>query len=271
MQTPTFSLTDDVDIPALGLGTWQLTGEEGYQAIKHALDVGFRHIDTAYAYGNHDEVSQAIAESNVKRADVFLTTKIWYDHFSESRLKAQLGESLADLDTDYVDLLLLHWPNESVPLEETLGALKDTKKAGKVRSYGVSNFTISLLEETLTLDENVAVNQVEMHPSLRQQAMQDFCRREDLQITGYSPLGRGEDLRLDRIQQIAQKRSADPAQVILAWLRQKQIVAIPKAATKAHIESNFESLQVELTDDEVADIDRLDTENRLIAPDFGPF
>jgi 2,5-diketo-D-gluconate reductase B len=272
MKTPTFSLTDDVDIPAIGLGTWKLTGREGQQAITQAIDMGYRHIDTAYHYNNHEVVGEATAASDVDREEIFVTTKIWRDHLQKEGLDQQFRESLEQLGMDYVDLLLVHWPNQSVPITETMSAMQDHKKAGRVKAIGVSNFTIELLEETLDTGVVPAVNQVEYHPSLVQTELKQYCESKDITLTAYSPLGHtGRDLQLEPVQKIAKEKAVSPATVIIRWLIQQGVVAIPKAQTKDHQKQNIKAATIKLSSNQMAAIESCDQGNRLVAPDYGPF
>lgn len=268
---PTITLNQDVSIPQLGFGTWKVTGDDGREAIKTALDVGYRHIDTAYHYGNHEIVGEAISNASVARDDVFVTTKIWRDHLEIDDLHDQFEESLQQLDMEYVDLLLVHWPNESVDLNETLSAMQELKDEEKVRAIGVSNFTTDLLEEALDTDVEVVNNQVEFHPTLNQKRLKQFCDENDIVITAYSPLAQGRDLQLDLIQQIGQKHDRSPAQVILNWLMQKGMVAIPRSKKEEHIKSNFQSLEWELDDEDLAAIDDIGRYKRIINPEYADF
>lgn len=267
----TKEITDNVEMPMLGLGTWQLTGDACRQSVKNALNIGYRHIDTAYHYGNHKVIGEAIKESEVDRSDIFVTTKIWRDHFTHDLLHEQFSESLDQLDMEYVDLLLAHWPNESVNIEETLGAMQELKEAGKVQAIGVSNFTINLLKDALATDMEVAVNQVEFHPSLNQKELKRFCDKEGITLTAYSPLGRGEDLSLDPVVEIAGNHGVSEAQVIIRWLNQKGLVAIPKASSRKHLKDNFQARELQLSDQEMERIENCDAGNRLLAPAYGPF
>jgi len=272
MQIPTVTLNDKTKIPQIGLGTWKLTGREGQQAIAQAIDMGYRHIDTAYHYNNHEVVGEAIASSNARRDEIFITTKIWHDHLQKEALDQQFKESLEQLGMDYVDLLLVHWPNQSVPTAETLQAMQDHKQAGRVEAIGVSNFTISLLDEALATGVTPVVNQVEYHPSLVQADLKEYCENKDITLTAYSPLGHtGRDLQLDPVQKIANRKDVSPATVIIRWLIQQGIVAIPRAQTQAHQKQNLQAAGITLSSEEMTAIDDCDHGNRLVAPDYGPF
>lgn len=258
-------------MPKIGLGTWQLTGNQGYTSVRDALDIGYRHIDTAYYYDNHKVVGRAISDSEVDRDDIFLTTKIWRDHLTQDDLREKLQESLQQLKTDYVDLLLVHWPNQSVPISETLSAMENLQQEEKVRSFGVSNFTKGLLQDAVKASNSTAVNQVEYHPSLNQAGLLDFCRNNDITVTAYSPLGRGQDLKLQSVKEVANTVNAAPSQIIISWLNQKGVVAIPKASSRKHLKQNLQASAITLSQKQMQKIDQCDAGNRLIAPSFGPF
>lgn len=266
-----FVQKNDISIPKLGFGTWQLEGQSAIDGVKHALNVGYRHIDTAQIYGNEAEVGSAIAESYVSRDAVFLTTKIWRDNVASAHLEASLDESLRKLKTDYVDLLLIHWPVEEVPLADTISALNAVQKKGKARLIGVSNFTVSQLKEAIDLGADLTTNQVEYHPYLSQDLILDFARKHDMFLTAYSPLGRMK-LTDDKLTGIAEKHGKTVTQIILRWhVQQPDVVAIPKSATPAHITSNFDIFDFELDANDMQAITHLNHHNqRLINPSFAP-
>ena len=235
-------LKSGYQMPALGFGTWKLSGPNAKEVVKHALAVGYRHIDTADHYGNHREIGEAIHESGIPRQEIFLTSKVWRDSLHAQAVQSVIGRFLQELNTDYLDLLLVHWPNRDVPIAETLGAFAVAVRRGNVRSLGVSNFTIDHLREALTTGVPVSVNQVEFHPSFNQRALKDFCDEQGIVVTAYSPIGRGADLQLPVIKSLAQKYRRRESQIILNWLLSHNIAAIPKAADAAHIEDNFQTL-----------------------------
>lgn len=272
MTTPKIQLNEACSIPQIGLGTWQLTEKEGKEAIKQALDLGYRHLDTAYYYDNHQVVGEAVSESQVGREEMFITTKIWRDHLTEDKLKKQFAESLSQLNMEYVDLLLVHWPNESVRIENTLSAMQKLQEAGSVKAVGVSNFTVDLLQEAVKTGIKPAVNQVEYHPTLVQDSLKEFCDRQDITLTAYSPFGHdGQDLRLEPVKEIAEKKGVAPATVVVRWLIQQGIVAIPKATSKVHQEQNLRAADITLSEKEISAINDCNRDNRLIAPAFAPF
>lgn len=259
-----------VEIPALGFGTWQMPDVECRRGVEHALSIGYRHIDTAQAYRNEDAVGEAIQASDVTRDEIFLTTKVWRSNYAYDDAKASIDDSLRRLDTDWVDLLLIHWPHESIPFEETLKAMKEAKEAGKVRHLGISNFTPSQLEEA-ERHADLLCNQVEYHPYLGQQRLLEMARERDMMLTAYSPLARGQVVGDEVLVDIGEQHGKSSAQVALRWLiQQENVSAIPKAAGAGHREANFEIFDFELTDEQMERIDALDRGERLIDPGFGP-
>lgn len=250
---------DGIDVPSLGFGTWQLTGETCKKAIHHALDIGYRHLDTAQLYDNEQAVGQALFETGISRDEVFLTTKLRQDRLSCEEVLRSFGESLSKLKTDYCDLLLIHWPSENVLMEETLEAMKMLKADGKIRAIGVSNFTPRLLNKALRT-ANLMCHQVEYNPFHNQQELLSLAKENDLMLSAYSPLAKGEVMHASLIRKIAAKYNKTPAQISLRWLiQQDNVVAIPKAADPVHRENNFKIFDFELTED---DMNALSTLNR---------
>lgn len=238
------------EIPRLGLGTWQLTGRQATDGVRDALEIGYRHLDTARAYRNEAEVGAGIAASGVDRGDVFLTTKISPSDFEPDRLKAAAEDSLRALGTDYVDLLLLHWPNERIPLERTLGALRELQEAGRIRHPGVSNFPAAMLERALAILPLLA-DQVEYHPFNGQDALLRVVRERDLTLTAYSPLARGKVARDRTLVEIGEANGKSAGQVALRWLiEQPQVTAVPKASSHERRLENFDVFDFKLTDAE---------------------
>jgi 2,5-diketo-D-gluconate reductase B len=267
----TIKLNSQALIPVLGFGTWQLQGQTCYQAVRTALEIGYRHLDTARAYENHQMVGRAMADSGLPRKDIFLTSKVWLTDLHKKDLIAACHQALKELKTDYLDLYLIHWPNREIPIKESLEAMNQLKDEGLIKAIGVSNFTIHHLEDALKIGIEITNNQVEFHPSFNQKKLKDFCDRHHLSLTAYSPIGRGEDLKLAVIKRLADKYKRPPSQVILNWLIQKNIIAIPKATSREHIEDNFKTLEWQLDPKDVELIDNIGTNNRLIRPDFADF
>ena len=239
-------------------------------AVRDALELGYRHIDTARAYGNEAQVGQGLHDSGCNRDEVFLTTKLWYSQLSEVGVHDQIEESLRDLRTEYVDLLLIHWPSREVPLAETLGAMLDAREAGRVRHLGVANFPSALLRDALELAP-IVCNQVEYHPYLAQPAVLDIARERDLLVTAYSPLAQGGVLRDPVIAQIAEAHGKSPSQVVLRWLLdQPQVAAIPKASGHEHRAANIDVFDFALSDGERGAIAGLHRGERTIDPAWSP-
>jgi diketogulonate reductase-like aldo/keto reductase len=271
MLAKSFSLGNGEKIPSLGLGTWQLQGSRCIRAVRYAIEVGYRHIDTAAIYQNHEEVGKGIYDAEVERQDLFITSKVWRDDLKFQQTIDACHRALDELELDYLDLYLIHWPNKSLPVQETLEAMQELKEKGLIKAIGVSNFTTEHIKSAQKAGVEIVNNQVEYHPSLNQEELLAFCEKEDILLTAYSPLARGDDLELEVIQELAQKYEKSPAQVVLNWLISKGIVAIPKASTKEHIQSNWETLSWELELADVERIDGLNSNTRLINPGFAKF
>ncbi|MGP5513997.1 aldo/keto reductase [Psychrobacter alimentarius] len=278
MSTKTYNMrtAGKANIPVLGLGTWQSTGQDCVAVVKKALEMGYEHIDTAQAYDNEKEVGQGIKQSGVARDKFFLTTKIFPDDmkFQPEKLAEAAKRSLENLDTDYVDLLLLHWPDDRVPLSETIPALCELQKQGLTRHIGVSNFNIAdIIEAEKYADVPIVVNQVEFHPFIKQNTLQTFLNNHHILLEAYSPLARGDVFDNDIIKEIADKHNVTPAQISLAWiLSDKHRVAIPKTSNPDHLQGNLDAIKVELSADE---LDRLGSlarsDGRKIEhPDYSP-
>jgi 2,5-diketo-D-gluconate reductase B len=255
-------------VPALGLGTWQLSGRVCFQAVRQALDLGYRHIDTAQMYGNETEVGWAMRESGLARDAIFLTTKLAPGNLAAAAVRRTTEESLRRLATDHVDLLLIHWPTGEVPLGETLGALAALRAAGKTRFIGVSNFNVALLDEAIdTHGADLFCNQVEYHPYLSQRAVVAAVSRHSMMLTAYSPLARGRVQRDPALAAIARKYAKSPAQVALRWLLdQDGVAAIPKSAGRGHLAANLDIFDFTLRPEDRAAIDALREGYRVVDP-----
>ncbi|SHI51184.1 aldo/keto reductase [Pseudozobellia thermophila] len=259
----TFTLNNGVEIPYLGLGTYQADNDqEVVHAVKYALNMGYRHIDTAAIYKNEEGVGKGIKESSLAREDVFLTTKVWNsDQGYDDTLKA-FEASLGRLGTDYVDLYLIHWPVVA-KYKETWKALEKLYKEKRVRAIGVSNFLQHHLEDLLTSAEIVPmVNQMEFHPYLVQQDLVDFCTAKGIQYESWSPFLQGKLFQLDITKELEKKYGKTAAQIVLRWNLQKGVVAIPKSVHENRIASNAEIFDFELSDEEVAYLDGMDKGER---------
>ena len=258
------------DVPALGLGTWRLNGAACREGVRHALDLGYRHIDTAQTYENEAEVGQGLDEAGIDRGDVFLATKVTHTNLAPDAVRSSTEESLRALGTDYVDLLYVHWPAGDFDMDRTLGAFAQLQEDGLTRHIGVCNFTPSLLEEALKRAPLFSA-QVEYHPFLAQHALARLAREHDLLLTAYSPLARGQVLEDDLLQAIGEAHDKTAAQVALRWLlQQENVAAIPKADSAEHREDNFDVFDFELSSEEMSDIFDLARGERLIDPDYAP-
>jgi diketogulonate reductase-like aldo/keto reductase len=265
-------------IPALGFGTWQLSGETARRMVEAAFAIGYRHLDTAQMYGNEAEVGAALRESGLPRGELFVTTKIWPDRFRAGDLQRSAEESLERLGLDRVDLLLLHWPSPTVPLAETMDALNDVAACGWAWQVGVSNFTTALLDEAVRLSERpLATNQVEYHPFLNQGAVLGACRRHGMALTAYCPLARGRVFSDPALARVARRHGRNPGQVALRWLVQQEgVVAIPRSSSPEHARANFEIADFALDEQEMTEIAALaDPQGRIadiagLAPAWDP-
>jgi len=253
-------------VPALGCGTWGLSGRGAYDATRQALDLGYRHIDTAQIYGNEAEIGRAIRDSGVPRADIFLTTKVAPSNLAAAAARRSHGESLARLGLDQVDLLLIHWPNAQVPLKETLDALARLRAEGKTRFIGVSNFTVALLQEAVERHgADLLCNQIEYHPFLAQGAVRAALKRYGMMLTAYAPVARGHVFKDKTLSAIGKKYGKSAGQVALRWLiEQENVAAVPKAAQRAHAAANIEIFDFALTAEDRAAIDALAQGDRLV-------
>jgi 2,5-diketo-D-gluconate reductase B len=257
-------------VPRLGFGTWQIVGPECVTAVRDALEMGYRHVDTARAYDNEREVGAGLAAAGVPREDVFLTTKVWMDDAAPDRVRASAESSLRDLAVDYVDLLLLHWPQPRVPVERTLEAMMALRDAGAVRHIGVSNFPAGLLRRAVDVAP-VFCNQVEYHPYLGQDEILALAEEHDFMVTAYAPLGHGAVPDDPVLEEIGAAHGKTGAQVALRWLvDQPRVTTVPKAASHENRAANFDIWDFELSHDERERIDSLPKDRREFDPAWAP-
>jgi 2,5-diketo-D-gluconate reductase B len=259
-------------MPKLGLGTWPMLGDECTRAVEQALELGYRHIDTAAAYNNEDAVGQALANTPTPREQIHVTTKVWWDQLQPDAMRHSMDRSLTALRSDYVDLFMIHWPTTGWDLPSTLATLASFKEQGLARNIGVANFPLPLLRKVVE-EYGIALSaiQVEYHVLLGQNALLDYARQHDMALTAYTPLARNKVSDIPQIQQIANKHSVLPTQVALKWLLdQPNVAAIPKASSRANQLANLASLKVELDDEDRALIAALPKDQRQVSPDFAP-
>jgi alcohol dehydrogenase (NADP+) len=294
------SLRDQTQMPAFGLGTWKSKPGEVYDAVRAALELGYRHLDCAAIYGNEDEVgraiSDAIAAGHVSRQDLWVTSKLWNDSHRPEHVEPALRQTLSDLRVEYLDLYLIHWPIafahgvefpqsrdeyltlEEVPLEATWEAMQQVEQAGLTRQIGVSNMGPERIAALSQAGRAPAVNQVECHPHLQQRELLAFCDERDIVLTAYSPLGstdrvhRKEDepplLEHPTICQIASGLDATAAQVLIAWALARDTSVIPKSVNRGRIAENLASLELELADEHMDAIAELDKGYRYLDGEF---
>ncbi|MDT8717529.1 aldo/keto reductase [Clostridium sp. 19966] len=259
----TTTLNNGIEMPWLGFGTYN-TGDKKtvINAVKTALKIGYRHIDTASFYNNEDAICDAIKESEIPRNEIFLTSKVWNsDQGYENALKA-FKVSLKKLDTDYLDLYIIHWPQ---PLnKETWKALEKLYKDGYVRAIGVSNFTIKHLENLISTAEIAPmVNQIEFHPQLVQYELMKFCQKHDIQIEAWSPLMRGKVFEMEPLKALSKKYSKSISQIVLRWNLQMGVVTIPKSSNSLRIKENTDIFDFQINKEDMLKIKKLNTLTRL--------
>ena len=241
-------------IPIVGLGTWALRGRDCARLTEQAIRLGYRHIDTAQMYDNEREVGEGVRASHL-RSEVMVTTKVQPTLLAPHDLERSVKESLARLQLDVIDLLLIHWPNPRVPLAETLGAMAKMKREGYTRQIGVSNFTVALLEEANKVStEPLVCNQIECHPFLNQDKVIAGCRKYGIAVVAYSPIARGNAVGDKLLEKIGKAHGKSAAQVCLRWLTQQGIVVIPRTSKLERLEENFALFDLELSDSEMREI-----------------
>src|SRR5712671_2849414 len=263
-------------IPAIGLGTMTLKGAVCVEAVKAALRLGYRHIDTAERYGNETEVGEGLAQglqaAGLAREDVFLTTKVYQDKLAPADFQRSFDESLQKLKQPFVDLLLIHWPNPKVPLADTLEVLCRARREGRARHVGVANFTTALLQEAVKLaSEPLVTNQIEVHPFLDQDKVLAACRQHGLSVTAYCPLARGQIPRNEVLERIGKAHGKSASQVALRALVQQGIIPIPRTANPDHLAANLAVFDFSLTEAEMGEIGKLKKpDGRVVNPPHAP-
>jgi len=264
--------TQGMSMPRLGLGTWRMKGAECMEAVQRALGLGYRHIDTAEMYGNEEAVGEALANANVPRDQVHVTSKVWYDHLSADAMQRAVDTSLEKLRTDYLDLYLIHWPSVDMDLPDAIQNLMRVKEQGKARAIGVSNFPVALLRRAVEeVRAPIACNQFEYHVLLGQASLVGYCQSHGVAASAYAPLAQGRLAEHEELQAIARKHGATPAQVALKWLiDQPGVGAIPKATRAESQQANLDALRIELDETDRAVIAMLPKTQRFVNPGWAP-
>jgi 2,5-diketo-D-gluconate reductase B len=257
-------------MPKLGLGTWAMNGRECTEAVSNALSIGYRHIDTAQMYRNEAEVGAAIAESGIRREELFVVTKVSSGSLAPDALRHAFDASLKALGCGYVDLYLVHWPTATMDLAATLGAMLKLREQGLIRHLGVSNFTVALMRQAVEeIGVPIACNQVEYHVLLGQSRVLDYARAKGVAVAAYCPMARGGLGRVRELVAIARKHGATPEQVALKWLLdQDMVAAIPKASRAENQRANLDALKVALDDADRAAIAALPKNERVVDAGF---
>lgn len=270
-EVPNLTLHDGVEMPQLGFGVFRIPPEETQEKVEEALSVGYRHVDTAAAYGNEAEVGAAIAATGVRREDVFVTTKLWNSEQGHDSTLSAFEASLERLGTGHVDLYLIHWPLPGKDrFVDTWRAFERIREEGGARSIGVSNFRFEDLERLESAGQRPTVNQVELHPRFQQTDLRTWHADHDVATEAWAPLAQGDLLEDGTIETIAAHHNKSPAQTILRWHLQVGNVVIPKSSNPQRIRENFEVFDFQLSADDMAALERLDTGDR-IGPDPGTF
>lgn len=251
-------LENGLEVPQIGLGMWDTHGEEALQAILTALEVGYRHIDTAMFYQNEVEVGEALKRTNIPRKEIQVATKIWYTDMHADQVRKTFEKSLENLQLDYIDLYLLHWPLEDY--EGSWKVLEELYEEGKVKAIGVCNFQRHHLEKLLSVAKiRPMVNQIESHPTFNQQPLVEYCQEIGIPVEVWGPLGKGADLNNEVIVALAEKYEKTPAQIILRWHMQRGVIAIPKSIKKHRLEENKDVFDFVLSEEDMNQIYQLET------------
>ena len=258
-------------VPKFGLGTFRLSEQTVIDSVKTALDVGYRAVDTAQIYANEAEVGQAIAESQINRDQLFITTKIWTENYAPDKLISSLKDSLRKLRTDAVNLTLIHWPAPKlgVSIPEVMQTLLEAKQQGLTEHIGISNFNIELTQQAIDSIglEHIATNQIELSPYLQNHRLVDFLQAQKIDVTSYMTLAYGKVLNDSLLLDIAAQHQASSAQIALAWALQKGFAVIPSSTKREHLIANLQAQQIQLTKDEIVAIAKLDRNAREVNPE----
>lgn len=260
----------ELKFPKIGFGTWQLKVKDCVKAVLSAIEIGYRHIDTAQMYGNEHAVGKAISEATIDRKELIIATKIAVWRLRPGSVLSSTRQSLEKLQLDYIDILYIHWPAPFFyrPLK-TFKAMSRLVDEGKVKHIAVSNFTPKLLDKALdSCDKPIVANQVEHHPWLKQEKMREYLNTHNMYLVAYSPLARGKVFQIPELSQVAQKHNCSASQVSLAWIMQHGAVPIPKSKSENHIRNNFEAINLTLDTEDLTLIDSIQIKKRLVNPPF---
>jgi 2,5-diketo-D-gluconate reductase B len=259
-------------IPQIGLGTMTLKGDVCVQAVKTALQLGYRHLDTAAFYGNEVENGEGLRQSGIKRADVFICTKVRQEDLTADKFQKVIDQSLVNLKLPQVDLLLIHWNNKDIPFKVSIGALCKAKKGGKTKHVGVANFTATMLDEAWAVtSEPLVCNQIEMHPFINQDKVLAASKKHGMAVVAYCPIARGKVPGAETLERIGKSHGKSSAQVSLRYLVQMGVCAIPRTATPAHLKENLDVFDFKLSDAEMAELKKLNATNmRVVNPPHAP-
>lgn len=262
-NVPVVKLNNGIEMPQLGFGTWTLKGDTASESVKNALLSGYRLVDTAQAYGNEEAVYKGIKDSQINRKDLFITTKISPDNMRKHRVEESLKESLDKLGGDYLDLVLIHWPVKG-EVQQTWEVLERYVRNGKVRAIGLSNFNLHHIEDLMKYATiKPVINQIEIHPYMTQFGPSGFTFKNGIQVEAWSPLGTGTVLKDPTLAKIAESHHKTPAQIVLRWLMQRGIVAIPRSSNPEHIKENIEIFDFKLSPEEMEIINGLNKNTRV--------
>jgi 2,5-diketo-D-gluconate reductase B len=259
-------------IPMIGLGTMTLKGDVCVQAVKTALQMGYRHLDSAAFYGNEVENGEGMRQSGVKREEILLCTKVRQEHLRPADFVKVVDQSLVNFKLPYVDLLLIHWNNKDIPFKESIGALCQAKKDGKAKHVGVANFTSKMLDEAWAVtSEPLVCNQIEVHPCINQDKVLAACKKHDMAVVAYVPIARGKVPGAEVLEKIGKAHGKSAAQVSLRYLVQLGCCSIPRTANPAHMKENLEVFDFKLSDAEMTELKKLNATNmRVVNPPHAP-
>ena len=254
----------------IGFGTYRFLDNTAIKATKNALENGYKIIDTAYVYGNEKDVGIAIKESKIKRDEIFITSKVWRDELKYADLIKSAKRSLKNLNLDYLDLLLIHWPNENIDLKESIDALLELKKRKLIKNIGVSNFNISLLKQALKYSNGqILTNQIEMHAFLNSKKMRKFALANNIKLTAYIPLAQGLIANSDELEPFAKKYKATKAQIALSFLLHLGALPIPASKSVSHQQENLKAKDIKLSQEDIKKILSFE-QKRIVTPDYQP-